>query len=199
MKTVNSTPYTHDQVMAIAEQQIGKHSLATRLAYEAGVKACEIASLRPPLVRTVDLTSRYDHQLFSGRKDIVIYTIENRDGISRQIAVSESLAQDLEAVRLRCPVTVEEGGWRRLCGYDIGHGHAWVHNFAEASDIALGFSYGTQGLRHAYIRERMQELSDLGFSPEDRVAVIAIETGLKPGSIERYIKLGRSSPARHVA
>jgi hypothetical protein len=193
---IKSASYTKDQVDAIVEVQIPKHALATRLAYESGVKASEIATLRPPLVRTLDPVGGYEEHLFAGRKDIVIYSVHPPKGVARQVSVSRSLAKKLELARLARPARVQVGEEETYCGYDIGYGHPWVHNFAEASDIALGFSHGTQGLRHAYIQERSLELTIAGYSHEDRVNIIALETGLQPNSVERYATVGRVPQAR---
>jgi len=183
---VTSNPYTAEQVSAIVEQQVTRNKLATRLAFETGVKAGEIASLRPPLFRAVEGEILHAKGLFAGLENIVIYTVENGRHVSRRIAVSKTLAEDLEASRLARPMEMREGKKSLKCFYDIGSGHAWVKSIAEASYSALGLTYGTQGLRHAYIHRRAQALARLGFGPSDRVAIIAIETGLKPGSVERY-------------
>lgn len=183
---VTSIPYTADQVSAIVEQQATRNQLATRLAFETGIKAGEVASLRPPCSLALVGTCAVHGRLFTGLENTVVYTVENGRRVPRRIAVSKTLSEELENARLTRPVEIRENKKSRMCFYDIGSGHAWVKSIAEASCIALGFSYGTQGLRHAYIQRRNQTLARHGFGPSDRAAIIAIETGLKPGSVERY-------------
>ena len=183
MKRVESVSYTRSQVCEIAQIQTGKNRLATWLAFESGVKPSEIASLRPPECRTIGSGKATESQLFPGREDVVIYSVDNGQGEARHIAVSAQLHQKLEKARLGCPKLVEEDDWSYLCGYNIGYGHAWVQSFTECSESALGYSHGTQGLRHAYIVERFFELLMHGIGHDERVDIVALETGLEPESV----------------
>jgi hypothetical protein len=199
MKRVESVPYTRSQVSEIAQIQTGKNRLATWLAFEAGVKPSEIASLRPPECRTVDTERASEGRLFLGREDVFIYSVDNGQGEARHIAVSAQLHRKLEKAWLGCPKRVEEDDLSHLCGYNIGYGHAWVQSFTECSEIALGYSHGTQGLRHSYIVERFFELLMHGTGHGERVDIVGLETGLEPESVKKYLMTRAESPSRSIA
>jgi hypothetical protein len=196
---VMSGLYTSEQIEAIEQEQSGKHRLATELAFETGLSSYEIPSLRPPGVRSADRVSYWDEQLFMGRKKLVPYTVLNAEGESRRIAVSEDLADKIELARLTRPKVFQEGNWRELCGYRIGYGIAWIDSFMRASEIALGLSLGVHGLRHAYILNRFFELMAVGFSRKDRIAILAIETGMHEPKIERLLSSPPPEPDRNVS
>lgn len=199
MQRVMSVPYTAEQIQSIGQEQSGKYRLATELAFEAGVSAYEIPSLRPPEVRVVDLVTEWDDKLFVGRKNLVPYTVANADGFSRRIAVSDDLADKIELARLARPKVVREGHWREWCGYNIGYGSAWIDSFMRATEITLGLSLGVQGLRHAYILNRFFELMTVGYSRKDRIGILAVEMGLQVTSVERVLLSPPPDPARKVA
>jgi hypothetical protein len=93
------------------------------------------------------------------------------------IAVSESLAERLDAARLTAPRGIKDRTIWYQQKYDIGGGQSWSQSFSEASVRALGWSAGGHGVRHGYAQRRLEELQIAGFSWEDALEIISQELG----------------------
>ena len=90
--------YTAVQVDRIVDAQTPKNALATEIAYAAGLRAHELLTLQPAGERTADPRPALDTK-FTGREG-VIYTVEGKGGLVREVQLPRDLAERLEAQRL---------------------------------------------------------------------------------------------------
>lgn len=129
--------YTECQVDLIANAQSKQNAIATRIAYQAGLKASELYTLIC--------------------EDGTSYSVLNR-GKRRPIHLKDALAQELEKFRLSNPQVIVDRGVEYTVFYSIGGGQSWSKSFSAASKRVLGWSRGAHGLRHSYAQKRMHEL-----------------------------------------
>lgn len=184
---LESRAYTPEQVAAIADRQTERHALATEIAYAAGLRAHELITLRPADERPADERPALPEK-FEGREG-VLYTVEGKGGLCREVVIPSSLADRLEERRLDEPRAVVDRGVNYTAHYDIGSGQAWSNSFSGASDRALGWSSGAHGLRHSYAQERMIEVQSLGVTEEYAKEVVSQELGhFRPEITEAYLR-----------
>ena len=143
-----SRAYTPEQARLVAEAQSDKHSLATQIAENAGLRAHELLTLRPAEERPADTHRDYRDDRFAGREDVKIYTVEGKGGLCREVAIDRNLAEKLEERRLDEPRTVYDREVRYEQHYDLGGGKQWSDSFSKAAERELGWSEGAHGLRH---------------------------------------------------
>lgn len=156
--------YTSEQVKIIADKQTEKFSLATQIAYSAGLRARELLTLERADIRPADNRPARPEK-FNGR-DGELYTVRGKGGLIREVLIPTHLAERLEQLRLDTPKTVTDRNIFYNQSYDIRGGQAFTRSFGNASKNNLGWSTGAHGLRHSYAQERMDELQKLGISRE---------------------------------
>ena len=182
-----SRAYTPEQANAISQRQTVKHELATQLAYAAGLRAHELltlskASERPPNNRPA-LDSKWQGR--SGE----LYTVAGKGGLIRHVLIPHHLVVQLEAKKLKQPITVTDREINYLQHYDIGGGKKWSDSFSKASNRTLLFSTAAHGLRHSYAQERMVELHALGFKYKTALETVSQEMGhFRPEITEVYLR-----------
>lgn len=177
LKTHLSTrSYTRIQVERIATAQAEHNSLATQLAYIAGLRAHELLTLQPATERQASTHREWSAGRFSGRAG-QRYTVAGKGGLVREVLLPHQLAAYLEAKRLADPQPVIDRGVQYTQLYNIGGGRAWSQSFTSASKRELGFSNGGHGLRHSYAQERMEELQRSGMHYDAAKATLAQELG----------------------
>jgi integrase len=186
---VESRAYTPAQAAIVADAQSERHSLATQIAENAGLRAHELLSLRPVEERAADTHREYRDDRFAGRESVRIYTVEGKGGLCREVAIDRKLADELEARRLDAPRTVYDREVRYQQHYDIGGGKQWSDSFTKAAERALGWTSGAHGLRHEYAQRRMNTIQSRGKSYKDALAVVSQEMGhFRPGITEVYLR-----------
>jgi hypothetical protein len=177
METRLSTrSYTNTQVALIASAQSQRNSLATKIAYNAGLRAHELFTILPLNERHASTHREWSADRFIGREG-ERYTVEGKGGLVREVLLSNELALRLEARRLPSPLKVTDRGVNYTQHYDIGGGRTWSQSFSSASRRQLGFSNGAHGLRHSYSQERMDELQRRGMFYNDAKGTVAQEVG----------------------
>jgi integrase len=174
--TLFTRSYTPTQVERIAHAQSEANSLATRLAYHAGLRAHELLTLRPAGERIASGHRQWCADRFSGREGDR-YTVVGKGGLVREVVLSQELVTALEARRLEEPRLVIDWDVHYSQHYDIGGGRAWSQSFSSASKRELGFSKGGHGLRHSYAQERMAELQQQGMGYDQAKATVVQEVG----------------------
>lgn len=185
---LSSRSYTPSQVARIAYAQSERNGLATRIAYNTGIRAHELLTIRPVNERQASAHREWSADRFSGREGIR-YTVEGKGGLVREILVSCELAAELEATRLAEPREIFDREIKYIQYFDIAGGKAWSQSFSSASTRELGFSNGGHGLRHTYAQERMEKLQSSGMSYENAKAVVAQEVGhFDPDTTEAYLR-----------
>ncbi|POG00363.1 integrase [Pseudomonas putida] len=150
--------YNREQMTLIASRQAPHNSLATEIAYAAGLRAHELLSLQRTHRRVAD--ERPAHRMkFAGiRETTISYTVHGKGGLVREVRIPIPLAQRLERTRLATPRVVKDRGINYQQFYAIGGGQPWSKSVSAASKEALGWSNGAHGLRHTYAQERMASL-----------------------------------------
>mgnify|MGYP000899707800 FL=1 len=186
--TLSTRSYTPAQVERIAHAQSEANSLATRLAYHAGLRAHELLTLRPAGEWAASSHRQWSEERFTGR-DGDRYTVVGKGGLVREVMLSRELATALESRRLAEPRLVIDRGVHYHQRYDIGGGRAWSQSFYSASKRELGFSNGGHGLRHSYAQERMAELQQQGVRYDQAKATVAQEVGhFDKDTTEAYLR-----------
>lgn len=185
---LSTRSYTSAQVERIASAQNERNSLATQIAYSAGLRAHELLTINPVQERQASTHREWSTDRFAGREG-VRYTVEGKGGLIREVLLSKDLANRLEATRLTEPRQVVDRGVNYTQHYDIGGGRAWSQSFSAASQRELGFSNGAHGLRHSYAQERLDELQGRGMNYEDAKATVAQEVGhFDSSTTEAYLR-----------
>lgn len=180
--------YTAAQVERIVSSQSYRNSLATQVAYFAGLRAHELLTIRPLDERQASTHREWSADRFSGREGVRC-TVEGKGGLIREVLLSKDLATRLEATRLAEPRQVVDRGVNYTQHYDIGGGRAWSQSFSAASQRELGFSNGAHGLRHSYAQERLDELQGRGMNYENAKATVAQEVGhFDSSTTEAYLR-----------
>lgn len=179
--------YTSEQVGLIRERQTGRHSLATQIAYAAGLRASELHSLLPASERGADKRPATDSK-WDGRSG-TIYTVQGKGGLVREVLIPRTLAERLEATRLDKPITVTDRGVHYTQHYAIGAGQKWSNSFSGAAERALGWSTGAHGVRHSYAQERMTELQTTGLAMDAAKETVSQELGhFRPDITDTYLR-----------
>lgn len=179
--------YTPAQVEMIRRCQTESNALATRVAYEAGLRAHELLTLRRSDEEQPSGHRRWRGDRFAGRQG-VRYVVTGKGGLRREVLLSRKTAERLEERRLGGPREVLDRGVRYRQVYDLNGGNRWAVSFSAASARALGWSSGAHGLRHSYAQERMAELTArMGYQPAREV--VSQEMGHFRGDIvETYLR-----------
>ena len=186
--TLTTRSYTPAQVERIAQAQSEANSLATRLAYHAGLRAHELLTLRPAGERAASGHRQWSAERFTGREGDR-YTVVGKGGLVREVVLSRELATALEVRRLEEPRLVIDRGVHYSQHYDIGGGRTWSQSFSSASKRELGFSNSGHGLRHSYAQERIAELQQQGMRYDQAKATVAQEVGhFDKDTTEAYLR-----------
>lgn len=187
--TLSSRAYTPEQAALVAGAQSDKHSLATQIAENAGLRAHELLTLRPVEERPADTHREYRDDRFAGRDNVAIYTVEGKGGLCREVAIDRDLANRLEERRLDEPKTTYDRGIGYEQHYDLGGGKQWSDSFSKAAERELGWSEGAHGLRHEYAQERMETLQSMGYEYREALEVVSQEMGhFRPDITEVYLR-----------
>lgn len=188
-QTLESRAYKTEQAAIVAAAQTEKHSLATQIAENAGLRAHELLTLRPVEERAADTHREYRDERFTGRENFAIYTVEGKGGLCREVAIDKELAARLEERRLDEPRTVYDRDVKYEQHYDIGGGRNWSNSFSAASNRELNWSNGAHGLRHTYAQERMNTLQAAGFEYNQALEIVSQEMGhFRPEITEVYLR-----------
>jgi len=185
---LESRAYSQQQVALIVEAQTHSNAFATELAYSAGLRAHELLTLLPVTERAADkrpaLTSK-----FAGREG-VLYTVQGKGGLVREVLIPYHLASQLEGLRLPEPITITDRRIHYQQHYAINGGNRWSSSFSTASTRALGWSTGAHGVRHSYAQERMVELQvKCGLSRAQALETVSQEMGhFRPSITEVYLR-----------
>ncbi len=118
----------------------------------------------------------------------MIYTVQGKGGLVREVLLPSRLAERLEHVRLASPVRVTDRGvlpesvrhWRRP---------ALVKRLQCRLHAYPGLVTGAHGVRHSYAQQRMQELQKLGLVRDMALRTVSQEMGhFRPEITETYLR-----------
>ena len=187
-KTLQGRAYTREQVEIIVRHQDPANALASRIAFEAGLRGHELLTLRRRDEQPPSAHRQWSPQRFTGREG-ERYTVTGKGGLKREVLLSHATARELETRRLAAPRPVTDRGIHYPQHYEINGGLRWARSFSAASQRALGWSTGAHGVRHAYAQTRMEELARQGLKYVDAREVLSQELGHFRGDIvETYLR-----------
>ena len=172
-----SRSYSPDEIARVIEHQSEKNALSTLIAFFAGLRAHELATLRRSDESQPSARRQWDSRRFAGLNNVTIYIVTGKGGLRRQVALPATLAKALECRRLETPQRVVDREIFYDRYYDIGFGQAFSQSFTEASKAGLRFSHGAHGLRHAYAKTRTKTLCERGFALEQAQLIVSQELG----------------------
>ncbi len=186
-QALTSRSYTPEQVDIIANSQRGTNSLATEIAYAAGLRAHELYTLEPKGYRQADKRPALDTK-FQGREG-EIYTVQGKGGLVREVLIPLNLAHKLESNRLETLAKITDRGVHYTNKYNIAAGHKWSDSFSKAAKRSLGWSEGAHGVRHSYAQERMHELQSSFLTRDKALETVSQEMGhFRPEITETYLR-----------
>lgn len=185
---LESRAYSQQQVALIVEAQTHPNAFATELAYSAGLRAHELLTLLPATERVADKRPALASK-FAGRKG-VLYTVQGKGGLIREVLIPHHLANRLEELRLAEPITITDRRIHYQQHYAINGGNKWSSSFSTASTRALGWSTGAHGVRHSYAQERMVELQvNCRLNRAQALETVSQEMGhFRPSITEVYLR-----------
>lgn len=181
--------YTPEQIREIANHQNDRNSLATEIAYAAGLRGHELQTLQPVIERPASAHREWSDHRFTGRSG-ERYTVQGKGGLIREVIIPHKLAFRLEATRFATGTRlVIDRGVHYQQRYDIGSGKNWATSFSRVSQNQLGWNNGAHGVRHTYAQERMNELQGLGFRYIEALGTVAQELGhFAASTTEKYLR-----------
>ena len=182
-----SRAYSSGQVKTISSSQKERNSLATKIAYSAGLRAHELLTLQKPTERKPN-TRPANKTKWHGRVG-VIYTVQGKGGLIREVLLPENLSIELEKLKLDTSLEVTDRGIKYNTSYNLAGGKSWSNSFSSASKRNFGWSRGAHGVRHSYAQERMSELRKLGHSRQLALETVSQEMGhFRPEITEVYLR-----------
>lgn len=186
--SLTSRSYTPEQIKLVTERQNERNALATKISYQAGIRAHELLTLQKLEKNPADQRPATE-QKFTGRAGgTVAYSVHGKGGLTREIRIPEALSKQLEARAIE-PLKVTDRGVNYVQHYDVAGGQRWSNSFSNASTQALGWSRGGHGLRHSYAQERMNELQSTGLSQEIALETVSQELGhFRPEITKVYLR-----------
>jgi len=176
--------YSKEQVREVVRHQAIEHGLMTEIAHAAGLRQSEFNELRPSSEFPVHIQDDRLNQLVDyrwGGRGGVHYTVTGKGGLEREVVIPHGLSERLEAFRLDESRAIHsirgEDGREFEQHYDLPSGEQWSKDFTEKSNELFGWSHGAHGLRHSFVRERVQELQQQGFTWDQSRLAVSQELG----------------------
>lgn len=177
---LESRSYTDAQIARIQSHQSEKHAFSTALARDAGLRAHELYTLRPPNEQPASIRTGekapHEGKFSHMNTERVVYTVDGKGGLIREVAISKHLAEQLEEKRLSHPVTIVDRGVNYQSHYDLVGGKQFSDGFSKASTRGLDYSNGAHGLRHSYVQTRYEQLAN-HYPRSDVMTIISQELG----------------------
>ena len=184
----HSRAYTPEQISRILSQQPARDALATAIAYEAGLRAHELLTLRRLNEATASTHRDWHPQRFLGRTG-QRYLVTGKGGLRREVIIPPALAQRLENRRYEQPKRLKDRGINHQQHYNLAGGQTWAERFSTTARDVLGWSTGAHGLRHSYAQERLRELQSAGMNYYSAREILSQELGHFRGDVvETYLR-----------
>ncbi len=171
-----SRAYTPEQVLHLVNHQQPHNALATEVAYEAGLRAHELHTIRLIAEQPISTHRTWTKERFTGREG-VSYSVVGKGGLVREVKLSKELSDCLEKVRLSTPKAVIDRKINYSKTYNIGAGKNWSVSYSKASKREFGWTTGAHGLRHSYAQERMKEIQSQGHTYQSTLEIVSQELG----------------------
>ncbi len=183
-----SRAYTPEQVEHLVDHQQDHNALATEIAYEAGLRAHELFTLKPIEEQPISTHRTWTDERFTGREG-VSYSVIGKGGLIREVKLSLDLADRLEQTRLATPKDATDRKINYTKVYDIGAGKNWSVSYSKASKREFGWTTGAHGLRHSYAQKRMNEIQSMGHTYQSALGIVSQELGhFRADITETYLR-----------
>lgn len=131
-----------------------RHALSTLICLDSGLRARELLALRWSHELRPTPTRNWSSKLFLGRDNFTRYCVHGKGGLIREIALSNSIAAELERHRLAIPIMHRDREVNIPTVFDIGGGQNFSNRFCRASFEATQQHFGAHCLRHTWARNR---------------------------------------------
>jgi integrase len=188
IQPLTNRAYSFANIEELAAGTNERNAVAIIVAHNAGLRAHELFTIeRTDERKPSDRPAREDK--FSEREDQVRYIVTGKGNLVREISLDRAIAERLEALRLKTPITrTDRGVIYKNCKYDLSAGKSFSTVFTRIANRELGWSNGAHGLRHTYAQDRMKELLKV-VPREDALEIISQEMGHFRSSItEVYLR-----------
>lgn len=185
---LTSRSYTQAQIKRVAAHQNDRNALATKISYQAGIRAHELLTLQKLEKNPADPRPVSTHK-FTGRDGATVaYSVHGKGGLTREVRLPLALSEQLEK-RAIAPQSITDRGVNYQQHYDVAGGKNWSSSFSSASARSLGWSSGAHGLRHSYAQERMNELQTSGLTEGSALEAVSQELGhFRPEITKVYLR-----------
>jgi integrase len=169
--------YTNAEILNIFQHLSVKHTLPTALVFDCGLRASETFEIRLPGSQSPTSGRPWREDLFVGRKHLTRTVTKGKGGLVREIAHDSELFDELMRHVRPEPIKIRDREVFRTSYFNIRGGQALSQSFCRASKVALGFSLGLHGLRHAYAQRRLASLLELNVDIWDCLQIVSQELG----------------------
>lgn len=179
--------YRDSDLNKILQNMSPRHAFSTLLAYNAGLRAEELFTIRPRDEGAPSKHRLWRTDRFHNRGEGTCYLVTGKNGLVREVFLHQDLADKLETLRFDTPQPHVDRKIRYEQHYDLCAGNSFSKAFSSASYKTLGWSLGAHGLRFCYAQRRMDyELLDVHYN--DALHIISQELGhFRPEITFRYL------------
>ena len=143
-----------DVLQKIVAPLSNRHALSTLICLDSGLRASELLALRWSHELRPTPTRNWSSRLFLGRENFTRYCVHGKGGLIREIALSNSIAAELERHRLTIPIMHRDREVNVPTVFDVAGGQNFSNRFCRASYEVTQQHFGAHSLRHTWARNR---------------------------------------------
>jgi integrase len=177
ISTFQGKDLTNEELASILDKQSDRVKFSTMLCLDAGLRAQELHTIRPVDEQARSVGRSWRDDLFIHRETFTKYSVWGKGGLRRVVAVSLPLAQQLEALRLSQPRSIQDREVDRIVYYDLVGGQSFSSLFSISAKQALGFTIGAHALRHRWAKRRFAALVKNAVPAKEALAILSQESG----------------------
>lgn len=180
--------YSSEQLAAIREHLTPRNALAVELCERCGLRAHEVATLRPVAEQARSTHRAWRDDLHRGREG-ECFTVKGKGGLIREIIVPPDLASRVNQTRLDRPQARVDRMARVTQFFSLGSGQALSQAFSRASVKVLGHSSGLHGTRYTFCQKQMERLQSSGHPVDSAKELVSQMCGhFRPDIVDVYLK-----------
>lgn len=176
-EVLQSKDLTKEQLLKVLQSQSDLTALSTLVCLDAGLRAHELLTLKPADIQPPSAGRSWRNDLFYARKDFREFTVLGKGGLCRRVAVSDTLAIELELYRQHESIERTDREIHRSSTFRLNGGQSFSQSFSRTSLATLGFSLGAHCLRHIFAKNRFFELRRADKSVGDALHIVSQECG----------------------
>lgn len=168
--------YSKEHVQEIIKNENEYTSIPIELAFKTGLRAHEMLTLNYADVQRAHIRETHKDKFFNMRNNHIIYTVNGKGGLIREVAIDNDLARRLEERRLENAEKVTDRNIYYQKNYDIAGGKELSNKFSKLSNEKLSYSNGLHGLRHSYAQNRLELLQYI-HEYKEALKIVSLELG----------------------